>query len=236
MGSVVKVLGGEGGLFTQDWKIDADTIAGSVAIRSTATNSAGEVVDSSTTSFTNAIGVYEDTVTYTAAPTLTSPEGVVRVITHPFAISRWQLSGTAANGPLATTAPANVLTNTVADATKLIVTAAEVGTVSFVGGLLKGRSGANMGQTRRIITHNNNADTRAEVAFRNTIGVGDTFIRVPYSKAVIAGTLTTELTRFRADLAIAGGAINTYAVVIDEVNDLAWIEIMFRDHLYSALA
>mgnify|MGYP001560945203 CR=1 FL=1 len=43
MGRVVKILGGEGGFFTQDYKLDANCVSGALGLRSTATDSAGEV-------------------------------------------------------------------------------------------------------------------------------------------------------------------------------------------------
>jgi len=249
MGMCRRILGGgDGGFFSQDWKVDATTVSGAVALRSTSTSSAGEVVDATTTGFVNAIGCYGESVTYTATPVAgnnqvvpkpTTIEGVVRIITHPFALWEFNVSGAAAAGTALTTL--NILTNSTADATKLIVSDVNVSTISFVGGLIKGRTGANKGQTRRIITHNNNADERVEVAFTNAIAANDTFIRVPYSKAVIAGTLCTDLTELRGDLAIAGGTINVYTVRIgiDDIapgRDVVLLEVMFRDHLYNALA
>src|SRR5437879_4395399 len=136
MGRVVKILGGEGGFFPQDYKLDATCVSGALAVRSTATNSGGEVVNASTTDFSRAVGLYAEAVTYTAAPTSdnllamprpTGLEGVVRIISHPLAILEFRVAGSATSGAgLATTAPANILTNTTADTTKLIVTAAEV--------------------------------------------------------------------------------------------------------------
>lgn len=240
MARVVKILGGDGGFFYQDYKIDATTVAGAIAIRSTATNSAGEVVDATTTSATDAIGVYSEAVTYTATPTGplgATPEGVVRIISHPFQIVELRASGGAGNVALATTSPANRLVNETLDTTNLIVTDDVVGTISMAGGLMKGRTGANANQLRRIITHNNNQDARVEVAYVSDIAVGDTFIRVPWSKAGVAVQLTTTLDEADAIIATGTGIqMNVYDVIIDEARDLAWVLGMFRSHYFNALA
>src|SRR5437879_13096125 len=92
MGRVVKILGGEGGFFPQDYKLDATCVSGALAVSSTATNSGGEVVNASTTDFSRAVGLYAEAVTYTAAPTsdsllavpvLSGLEAVRRLISQP---------------------------------------------------------------------------------------------------------------------------------------------------------
>ena len=240
MARVVKIMGGEGGFYYSDYKVDATTVAGALGIRSTSTSSAGEVVDATTTAALNALGIYSEAVTYTATPTGplgATPEGIVRIITHPFAVIEWEIAGSAAGAALATANPANRLVNETADTTNLIVTDDVIGTINMAGGLIKGRSGANAGQLRRIITHNDNVDERVEVAFVNDIAVGDSFIRVPFSKAGIAVQLTTDLTE--ADGVIATGTgipMMIYDVIIDEARDVAWVYGVLRTHYYNSLA
>jgi hypothetical protein len=132
--------------------------------------------------------------------------------------------------------------NTVADATNLIVTSAGVSNVSVVGGYIKGRSGANKGQTRIIITHNNGADERVEVAFLNDIAVGDTFIALPFSKKVTNMQMTTDFTEANGIIATGtGGVAAIYDVLIgvDDIypgDDVALVQVIFRDHWLSSLA
>jgi len=250
MAYVLKVLGLQSGDFFSDYLLDANCAAGAVALRNTAVASAGEVVDATTTGAVDAIGLYSDTVVYTAAPVLgaglNSPFGLLggnelmgalaRIVNHPHQICRFRVAG----GPTAgmalaadPTVPANVVINTTADATKLIVASAALGAVSMVGGLIKGKTGANAGQVRRIVTHTTGPpiDERVEVAFTNAIGVNDQFIRVPYSKAMTNVQLTTDLTEANGIIAAGTGAVlKVMNVVIDEDQNQAWVDVMFADH------
>lgn len=247
MGEVVEILGIPGVDYFSDYMIDATCVAGAAAIRSTSTSSAGEVVDATTTGAVNAVGLYGEDVTYTATPasgSLSSPFGllagnetlgaIARIINHPFQVVRWRVSGGAAAGTALlnhATSRSNILTNTTADTTKLIVSAVNVGTVTFAGGIIKGRSGANMGQTRRIITHNNSADERVEVAFLNTIAVGDTFIALPFSKASVNVQLCTELTEVNGIIIVGTGCVmRVVKYEIDVDNDQAYLFTMWSSH------
>ena len=225
-------------------------LAGAVALRNTAAASAGEVVDATTTGAVDAIGLYGDSVTYTAAPAAgssgASPFGllggnslmgaVTRIVNHPHQVCRFRVAGGATAGYGAgadPTVPSNIIINTTADATKLIVTSPALGAVSMVGGLIKGRTGANAGQVRRIVTHTTGPpiDERVEVAFVNAIGVGDTFIRVPYSKAGTNVQLTTDLTEANGIIATGTGAVlKPCNLVIDETTGEAWVDVLFSDH------
>ena len=240
MGRAVATLGGAGGFVYSDYKIDATTVAGALGIRSTATNSAGEVVDATTTAALNALGIYSEAVTYTATPTGplgATPEGIVRIITHPFTIIEWEIAGTAAGAALATASPANILVEESGDTTNDTVTDNAVGTIDMSGGLIKGRRGINAGQIRRISAHTNDASTEVEVDFVNDIAVGDSFIRVPFSKAGVAVQLTTDLTEANGVIPPADGIpMMIYDVIISEERDIAWVYGVLRTHYYNSLA
>jgi hypothetical protein len=235
--------------------IDANCTSGAVALRNSTMASAGEVVDpGNVTTLTHAMGLYGETVTYTATPTTdnhnvmpkpTGLTGVCRVISHPLTVCEFRVAGSATSGTaLANTVASrsNILTNTAADATNLIVTSAGVSTVSFVGGYMKGRTGANKGQTRVIITHNNGADERVEVAFLNDIAVGDTFTAVAFSKKVTNMQMTTDFTEANGIIATGtGGVAAIYDVLIgvDDVqpgSDTVLVQVIFRDHWFKSLA
>jgi len=250
VGYVLKILGLQSGDFFSDYLLDANCRAGAVALRNTAVASAGEVVDATTTGAVDAIGLYGDTVTYTAAPVLgaglDSPFGLLggnelmgalaRIVNHPLQICRFRVAGGAAVGAglaVSPTVPANVIINTTADATKLIVADPALGAVSMVGGLIKGKTGANAGQTRRIIVHTAGPpiDERVEVAFTNPIGVNDQFIRVPYSKAMTNVQLTTDLTEANGIIAAGTGAVlKVMDVIINVDTNEAWVDVLFADH------
>lgn len=253
MAYVLKILGLQSGDFFSDYLLDANCLAGAVALRNSAVASAGEVVDATTTGAVDAIGLYSDTVTYTATPaagaSASSPFGllggnsimgaVARIVNHPHQVCRFRVAGGATTGmALATdpTVPANTVIVTVADATKLIVTSPALGAVSMVGGLIKGRTGANAGQVRRIVTHTTGPpiDERVEVAFTNNIAIGDTFIRVPYSKAGTNVQFTTDLTEANGIIATGTGAVmKPVNVVISEDTSEAWVDCIFSDHFMN---
>lgn len=251
MAYVVKVLGIQSGEYFSDYMLDANCLAGAVALRSAAVASAGEVVDATTTAAANAIGLYSDSVTYTAVTSLTSglqsPFGLLggnelfgmqcRIINHPLQIVRFKIAGGATSGTaLGAVAPANNLTNGVADATGLIVSDVNVGTVSMAGGLLRGKVGANGGQTRRIVTHTASADTRVEVAFTSPIAVNDTFVRVPYSKATDKAQFTTDLTEVNGIIATGTGAdMRCFGVIFDTDTNNAWADFLFGAHWFAGV-
>jgi hypothetical protein len=254
MGYVLKILGLQSGDFFSDYLLDANCLAGALALRSTSLASAGEVVDATATAAVDAIGLYSDTVQYNAAPVLgaglNSPFGllggnelmgaVARIVNHPMQVCRFRVAGGATPGAglaVSPTTPANILINSVADATKLIVTDNAAGAISMAGGLIKGRTGANGGQLRRLVTHTVGppVDERVEVAFVNAIAVGDTFMRVPYSKAVQNVQLTTDLTEANGLIAVGtGAALKVVNVVLDETTDQAWVDVILADHWLNA--
>ncbi len=136
--------------------IAATTVAGAVYLRHTGTNVAGEVTIATTTGAADLMGIAAEAVTYSTTQAdfdgyPQEEEGTVAMICDPYQIIAMRVSGgTTAGTALNSTAPANILTNTSADTTGLIVTAAEVGTISHAGGILIGRTGANAGLVRRI--------------------------------------------------------------------------------------
>jgi hypothetical protein len=258
MARVAYVLGSGGGFFPQDFKIGATTVSGATAMRQSTASDPGECVVGGTgqsANFTNMLGLFAESITYTAAPSsgadqaiprVTGIEGVVRIVTHPFAMLEFRIAGGVTSGlALATTTPANILTNTAADATKLVIAAAEVGTISMVGGLIKGRTGANKGQTRRMTSASSGVSTSVTVAFLNTIGVNDTFIRVPFSKAGVSMQLTTALDEINGIIATATnlGEASVYKVKIgvddqstggDPAKDVVLVYVLMRNHMYNA--
>ena len=219
----------------------AALVAGQVVVReATASNTGEAATAASTTSVVNMLGVVVDAVTYTATPTVEPSEvtqqNIARLVAGPFEVYRFKIAGGATSGTaLATTAPANILTNTLASAGGTLITAAGVGSVSMVGGLVKGRSGGNVGAIRKITVHTGTASNTVGHAFTAAIGVNDTFIRVPYSRSVIDMQLTTNFVEANGIIATGTGAtFRVVSVIIDEQRDIAYVDVISMDHYFNS--
>lgn len=227
----------------QNFWPSAAMVAGQVVVREATASNAGEAASpASVTSVLNMLGVATDAVTFTATPTAEPSEvtqnDIVRVIAGPFEVTRFKIAGGATAGTgLATTAPANILTNTAAAAGGAIISSTAVGTVSMVGGIVKGRTGSNAGAMRKMTAQTNSVSTTVGIAFITPLAVGDTFIRVPYSRGTIAMQLTTNFVEANGIIATGtGAAFNVVSVIIDETRDLAWVDVICREHLHNALS
>ena len=216
-----------------DYKIRADVAVGSALIMEATAATAAEVDAASTTGAADFVGFAAEDATYTATQSATMVEGTVRVIHSPFMVWGLLASGSATEDT-ALVAGTQILTNDTADTTGLVVTEADIGTTSFVGGLIKGRSGANAGQLRIMTAHNNNTNTAVTVPFPNDIAANDTFIRTPWSRKVQQVQLSTALTQ--ADMSIAtgtGAPFYVHRVVIDEDKNKVIVYVIALDHVYN---
>lgn len=234
---------------TGRYHIGATTVAGQIMMRDSSTNLASEAIPAvQGTGNVNLLGVAAEAVVYSTTqgdfdnfPSYKAPgeEGTVRLIVDPLQVLALRCSGGATVGTaLATTAPANVLTNTSASAGGTVVTAAEVGTITFVAGLIMGRTGNNAGVAKVISSHSDNTSTTVTEPFANAIAVGDTFIRVPFSKKIIAVDLTTNFVEADAiiEVGTAAGEFNVLDVEFDIINDEVIVYVVPRSHLFNALA
>lgn len=247
---VGELVGGKS--FYTDFLASAALAAGIPVLADISASTVGEAKTATTTSLVDALGITTDAVTVSGSSTpATEPipdvsfsqQDLVRVIANPFQIVRFRIAGTATDGAaLATTAPAQVLTNGTADtsAPYATITSTAVGTVTCAGGLIKGRTGANVAAIRKLNAHTNNVSTVVSLGFLFPIAVGDTFIRVPFSRNVNGVTLTTLLKEARGDIAAevadGTGAVRVVNVIIDEVNDQAYVDVMFSDHWFNTVA
>jgi hypothetical protein len=230
------------------FRIEATSVAGAVLIRNANAATAGEVEDPTTTGAADYMGLAIDTVAYGTVQAAfdgfpgyrqTGEEGTVGILFDPFQLIKSRVAGGATAGTaLNGTAPANIQTNTVADPTGLIITAAEVGTVDMDGGLVIGRTGNNGGVVKRLTTHTNSVDNRVIEPFPRTIAVGDTFIRVPFSKSALTVQLTaTVFTEVDGTIAYGTGApFGVLDVAFDIVDDEVYVRMMARDHYLNASA
>jgi len=223
-----------------DFKMSNDSAAiveGSVVMKEATQTNGGELAIATTTAALNAFGCAMDVGVYSATKGAT--EGIVRTSPNPFAVWKFRVSGTSTRlAALASASPGQIITNTTASTTGLVITAAEVGTIDMSGGIVKGRTGANAGLTRKQTSHNNNTDTNVVVPFPNTIAVGDTFIRLPYSKTCIAVQMVgTSIDEANGAIAFGSGIpMDVEEVIIDETRDQAWVLACFRTHFHNSLA
>lgn len=220
--------------------VEATVVAGQPLIRN-ASVTAGEVENPTTTAAVAMAGLATEAVTYSTTQAdfdgfPNDEEGTVAIIADPFATYAFRVSGSATTGAALTTL--NVLTNTSASAVGTTITATEVSTVDMDGGIIVGRTGNNAGVVRINTTHTNSTSNVVTQPFPRTIAVGDTFIRVPYSKACQTVQLTA--TNFlEADGSIAFGTGAEFTVVEvrpDIVNDEVVIVCIARSHMYNPLA
>jgi len=120
-----------------------------------------------------------------------------------------------------------------------------VGTVTFVGGVLIGRTGNNVGLARRISAHSNNTSTTVTVPYPRAIAVGDTMFRFPYSLAVQSVVFVSNITQVDGTATVGTDA--PFAVVqmhqaaqggvtVDLVNSAATVTLLARDHNYNPLS
>lgn len=239
-------LSGEGSAMKRRLPIAATVIAGQAVIWSTATGD-GVITDATTTSLADAYGVTTEAVTFST--TQADMTGIDRengrqaeTVYNPGAVFGANIAGSATSGAaLATTSPANILVNETADSTGLIITDDVVGTVSFAGGILIGLTGANAGQRRTLVTHNNSVDVRSVVPFSATIAVGDYFLRVPFREGLDFIQLTTLLDEANGIIVDGtGGAACTVEVRVDQSRSLtaptAKVFFSMRDHVYNPLS
>ena len=239
-------LSGEGSALKRRFPIAATVISGQAVIWSTASGD-GVITDATTTSLADAMGVTLEGATFST--TQSDMTGIDRemgrqaeVVYNPLAVFAANIAGSATSGAaLATTAPANILVNETADTTGLIVTDDVVGTVSFAGGILVGLTGANAGQRRTLITHNNNTDVRSVVPFSSTIAVGDYFLRVPFRSGLDFIQLTTLLDEANGIIVDGtGGAACTVEVRVDtsqsSIAPAAKVFFSMRDHVFNPLS
>jgi hypothetical protein len=213
--------------FYNRYALSETVIAGSLLIRDGVVTVGGDAKKAGVGTFTKALGIAANAVTYstTQADVAAVDAGLGRmdslgrsvgVIINPFHVLRARIAGSATTGAaLSTAAPAAIVTNTSADTAGITITAAEVGTVNMRGGVMIGRTGANGGVTRRIGVHTDNTSEAVVVPFPYTIAVGDTFYRLPFSKACENVQLTTLLDEVDASIVFAtGGAAAVLRVIL----------------------
>ena len=220
--------------FHDDYKIRATTVEGAAMLRETATNTAAEVDPASTTGAADFVGLATENATFTSTQSTTMVEGVVRISYSPFMIWGFEISGGAAEGT-ALVDGVHILTNDTENTGGTVITEADVGTALKDGGIIKGKSGANAGVERLCTTFTNNTSVTVVVPFPNTIGVGDKFIILPFSRKTQVADLTTNLLEVNGLIAreAAAGPWLCHRLLINEQDNTARFYGLALDQLYN---
>lgn len=246
--------------FLLDFFVSAAVVAAQLLVREPTVSAVGEVHDPTgtgsggVTDTVDVMGTSTDAATSNTSPT-TNPgtllqvaagglENLVRVECNPFAIYRFPVWGGATAGTalaLGTgSAAGNIITISTADASAPYATltaagtSGNVGTISMSGGLVKGRTGNNVGQVRKLISQVNSTSCTVGIGFLYATAVGDTFIRMPYSRAISTCQMTTDFTGMNGLIAVGSlGALRVVNVEIDETRDVAYVDVLAGDHFFN---
>lgn len=189
-------------------KLGASMTTAGIPVLVAAAGSAGVDVATVTTA-PDAAGVTLDTGTYST--TQGDAEGLISVVINPDAVWRILMSANATAG-----AQLTVTTNDVAETAGTVIdkTGAsgagdpDINSPSMDEGMAFCVSGANAGQSRKIVTVGATTGT-VLVPFTNDIASGDEFIIVPWTPQDIAGDnihLTSNLAAARQNIAVGTGA------------------------------
>mgnify|MGYP001578876952 CR=1 FL=1 len=254
MGVWRKSIGGGSYPLSVQYKIGETVVEGQVMMRDDDANFGGpgdvEITDSATAALNN-LGCAMESATYTTTQAADMTEGLVRLVQDPMAIWEFAVSGGATGGTVlvvATTTPSNIFVNDTISTSGLTLTETATGAVDRRGALLKGRTGANAGVTRKITGHTDSTSNTVIVPYPNDIAVGDSFLCVGYSRQLIALTLNTTAGTPAAaypTMAEANGTTGTdnagipvtiVAVLIDELRDTAVVQVCMRTHWFNSLA
>lgn len=249
--------------FLSDYLVSKAFIAAQLVVKETATTEPGEADDPAgtgsggVTDTLDVLGCTTDQATYSATatqnpgafwpPTAGTLENLVRIEVNPFAIYRFPVSGGATAGTALAQGTGSGAGNIIAISTagsRTVLTAAgvtgNIGTIDMTGGLVMGRTGANVGQIRKLTAYSASTSQTVTVQFLNLTVAGDTFIRVPYSRMISKAQMTTDFSQMNGLIACnnAGavaslGALRVVNVIIDEQRDLAWVDVIAADHAFN---
>lgn len=190
------------------YKASATGYAAGIIMLRSAGNASGQMSISTTTSFTDALGLLMDTgnnqgASITYSTTQGDPEAVYGVIVNPDQILRVQMvtgaTGTAIAGDTVATAVSNGLT---------VVGGTSVALPDMDEGIIWFTSGANVGLSRKI-TSTSSVTATVIVPFPRASAVGDTFCYAGLNIGLTGFTTTTDLQKARTDIAVSTGGSAT---------------------------
>ncbi len=229
------------------YMIAANAVEGVPMMRTTATNVASEIIPVTTTSAVNLVGLALDDMTYVstkatlAALPLVWPmnsANQLRVLRDPFAIYSFNVAGSATSGT-ALAGTACVVAETTGDTNGVTISGA-VGTVDRSGGYAVGLVGNNAGIKRRISAFSSATSVTVAPAFPHNIAIGDEYVIVPFSKASLACTLTSNFLEMSGVAAVNAGGEWTVAGMIfdfeDQDDPKVTVEAFAAAHIFNRLA
>lgn len=212
------------------YKASAAQAVGTIVLRSAA-NASGQFSTSTTTDFSNALGMCMDNGIYLGVPVTYSttqgdPEAVFSVVVNPDAILRAKMvtgaTGTSITGDTIVTASSNGLT---------AVGGTSVASPDMDEGIIWYTSGANVGKSRKI-TSTSSVTATVIVPFAAN-AVGDTYCYAGLNIGLTGVTLTTNLQNVRTDIAIAtGGAATILDMELAGTGD-SYVHLVVSDHVFS---
>lgn len=186
------------------FKVSATGMAPGVIACAAPDGSSGEMIVTAATATANQIGTLLDAANSKTGETLTysttqgAEEAVYSVIVNPDQIIRGLMvtgaTGTAITGDTIVTAASNGLT---------AVGSASVASPDMDQGTIWYTSGANVGRSRKITSTSSSTATVIVPFAANA--VGDTYCYAGISKGLQGITLTTDVQKFRTDIAVATG-------------------------------
>lgn len=249
--------------FLSDFLVSKAFIAAQIVVKETTTTDPGEVDDPAgtgsggVTDTADVLGCTTDQATYSATatqnpgafwpPTSGALENLVRIEVNPFAIYRFPVAGGATAGTALAQGTGSAAGNIISISTagsRTVLTAAgttgNIGVIDMTGGLVMGRTGANVGQIRKMTAYTASTSQTVTVQFLNPTVVGDTFLRVPYSRMISKTQMTSNFAEMNGLIACnnAGavaslGAFRVLNVVLDLDRDMAFVDVIAADHAYN---
>jgi hypothetical protein len=214
------------------YKMAAGHAAG-IVVLVPAANATG-LSTSTTTSFTDAVGVTMDAILSAGTPVAYSTtQGAVEhlqsVLINPDAVFKALLVGSAANATLESrtvgTASSNGLTvvGTVGDSDPSSPDLDE-GTVWY-------NSGSNGGASRKITSTTTTLTVTVIVPF-GANRIGDKYCAIDYTPGVKSVTMSTDLKNVRGDIAATGAAAYCVDLILNGPTDSS-IELILNDHIFG---
>jgi hypothetical protein len=179
-----------------------------------------------TTSVADMIGCNLDTATFATAQGANSPEALCSLIINPDAIWQIFMSGGATAGTVETQ---RAVTTASTDGLS-VTTNTDWSSPTTDEGTIWGVTGANAGQVRKITSVSTTAAT-VTVAFANDTVVGDLFGYAPVQPNTLQSlTLTSDLSEFRQDVAVA---TNTAKFICIEIRPNNWVAGTGRPYILA---
>ena len=214
------------------FKVSATGMTPGVIACSAPDGATGEMIVTATTATANQVGTLLDAADSRTGETLTysttqgAAEAIYSVIINPDQLIRGLMvtgaTGTAITGDTIVTAASNGLTT---------VGGTSVASPDMDQGMVWYTSGANVGRSRKIVSTSSVTATVVVPFAANA--VGDTFQYAGICKGLQGITLTTDVQKFRADIAVATGVnVTTVNMEMNGTTD-SYATVVLTDSVFQ---